>query len=141
MGERPPTFVQPPWVYGPAEVNAWIDAVHPSKGRPPSRRARRPPPTVRRLRVRVLDATPPNVREAVVVGLAAIGLPAKGGSPHRVTAHRPGRRAIASIHHSLLWRGIVVSIFFQPPIRRSASRHLLHLFADRFRVVDISADE
>ena len=141
MTRRAPTFVEPPWVWGPSEVNAWIDAVHPSKGRPPGRGARRAAPRVRRLRVRVSESSTAKVREAVVLGLSSIGFPQAFGSAHRVDARRRGRRAAATIHHSILWTGVVVSIYFDPPIQRSSSRHLLHLFADRFRVVNVSADD
>jgi len=141
VGKRPPTFVQPPWVYGPSEVNAWINAVYPSKGRPPPRRARRLAPSVRRLRIRLSESSTAKVRDAIVLGLASIGFRGASGSAHRVSARERGRRAVATIHHSFLWPGVVVSIFFDPRIRESASRHLLHLFADRFRVVKVSADE
>lgn len=96
---------------------------------------------MRRIRARILETSLDRVREAVVDGLAAIGCASARGSSHRITATGRRRQAVASIHHSLLWRGTVVSIRFEPPISRSSSRHLLHLFAERFRVVDVRADE
>jgi hypothetical protein len=96
---------------------------------------------VRRLRIRILDAPVDRVREAVEEGLAAIGFPHATGSPHRVAAKARGRSAVATIHHSWAWRGVVVSIRFQPPVKRFTSRHLLRLFARRFRVAHVAADE
>src|SRR3989442_15022531 len=115
MTRRAQTFVEPPWVWGPSEVNAWIDAVHPSKGGPPGRGARRAAPRVRRLRVRVSESSTANVREAVVLGLSSIGFPQAFGSAHRVDARRRGRRGAAPIHPSLPGEGVVRSIFFDPP--------------------------
>jgi hypothetical protein len=96
---------------------------------------------VRRLRIRVLDASVDRVRAGVVEGLAVIGLPLAAGSSHRIAAKTRGRSAVATIHHSWVWRGVVVSIRFKPPIQRSSSRHLLRLFTKRFRVAHVSADE
>ena len=137
MGAKIPP--QPPWVWGPSEVNAWIRDAFPSKAERPRRRASRRAPTVRRVRVRILEAPPERVRAALVDGLAAIGYGAATGSPHRVTAEKRGHRALATIHRSVLWRGVVVSIRFDPPVRRFSSRHLLRLFTERFRVVGVSS--
>jgi len=127
-------------VWGPSEVNAWINAVHPSR-RAPSRRPRRIRPRIRRLRFRLLDAPVDAVREGIAEGFDAIGFPAATGGGHRVAARAGRRYATASIYHSILWRGIVVSIRFEPPLDRSASRHMLHVFTKRFRVVDVSSED
>jgi len=141
MSDRAVMPPQPPWVWGPSEVNAWIRAAYPSAARAPTRRAQREIPNVRRLRIRVVDAEVETVRAGIVEGLAAVGFGTAVGSRHRLTAKARTRRAVASIHHSMLWRGVVASIRFDPPVKRFSSRHLLHLFARRFHVVDVSADE
>ena len=132
---------QPPWVWGPSEVNAWIRGAYPSKGRPPKERRRHLAPSVRRLRIRILDASVDRVRAGVAEGLAAVGWHPAAGTSHRIAAKVRGRSVVATIHRSWVWRGVVVSLRFQPPIKRSSSRHLLQHFADRFRVAHVSAGE
>lgn len=131
---------QPPWVWGPSEVNAWIRDAYPSRAERPRRRSSRRVPSVRRVRVRILEASPAHIRATLIDGLAAIGYGAATGTPHRVAAKKQSHRAVATIHRSVLWRGVVVSIRFDPPVKRFSSRHLLHLFTERFHVVDVSSD-
>jgi hypothetical protein len=91
--------------------------------------------------LRLLEAPVDDVRRALLQGFEKIGYSTTRGGGHRVYARGPSRAAVATLHHSVFWRGLVVSIRFDPPLDRSASRHLLHRFAKRFRVVGVSSDD
>jgi len=131
---------EPPWVWGPSEIDDWIRGTHPSTRR--TRGASRNfAAKIAHFRVKLGGASVREVRLALVHAFEAIGFPAVDQRGSRITATGSARRAVAHVHGSVIGSRVVVSIRFEPPTFRSKCKHVLHLLSDRFEVLSVHSKE
>ncbi len=120
-------------MWGPSEVNAWIESAYPSKRRRTGG-VRKGPETITRLRLVVEASGSKNVRTATAEALKLAGLeaakPRTGPQPPRVVGSFRRLLATARVH---------VSLRFDPPIHVSSCKRIVEELNHRFHVVAVSA--
>lgn len=126
---------QPPWVWGPTEVNEWIRSAYPSNRRR-ARSVRKGPSIITRLRLTVEGSDTRHVRTATAEALNSIGS-AMAASP----TGQARRRVVVAFRQSLMDRRIFVSLRFKPPIHASSCRRIVERLGGQVRVLSMSVRE
>lgn len=130
-----PSLPQPPWVWGPAEVNEWIRSAYPSNRRR-ARSVRKGPEVISRLKIIVKGSDASYVRTVTAEALKSIGL-TMAGSP----TSQARRRVVAVFRQSLIGQQVHVSLRFNPPIHNSSCRRIVERLTGRVRILSVSVRE
>jgi len=131
---------EPPWVWGPTEVNRWIRDAYPSMRRP-RKSKREGPERIKRLRIHIDDPNTDMITKRLGEALRSIGVAVNPSTLPLASAKVERHTAIARVHQTVTGRRIHVSVRFSPPIHRSSCEQVLSLLSRRFRLVRVSARE
>ena len=123
---------EPPWVWGPAEVNEWIRAAYPSKRRH-AHAARKGAEIVTRLRIVVEGADAQRLRVLMTDAVESIGLTMTGPP-----GGRDGHRVVGVFRRSLGHARVHVSLRFNPPIHVSSVKRIVERVGGQVHIVGVS---
>ena len=130
-----PALPQPPWVWGPGEVNEWMRSAYPSNRRR-AHGVRKGPETITRLRIVVDGLDVVRVQTETEGALSSIGLEI-GGTPAKRT--RP--RVVAKFRRSWVGEHVQVVLRFNPPIHGSSCKRIVRRLSDHLRVLAVSVSK
>jgi len=130
-----PALPQPPWVWGPGEVNEWMRSAYPSNRRR-AHGVRKGPETITRLRMVVDGLDVVRVRTETEGALSSIGL-GIAGTPAKRT--RP--RVVAKFRRSWVGEHVQVVLRFTPPIHGSSCKRIVRRLGDHLRVLTVSVSK
>ena len=137
VADRVRTLAQPPLVWGPSEINAWIEGSYPSKGKKGGRAASRAP-TVASLAVKVWTDSTEAVRGVVVEALEALGYRREATASTRLELRKGNRSVVARFRASLLKDAVSVALRFDPPTTRSVPRRIVRTLEGAFPLEKVS---
>lgn len=137
MSDRPRTLAQPPLVWGPSEINEWIEGSYPSEARS-TRREGKHAVRVSGITAKVWADSMAAVRDRISETVKGLGFAITTEKGSDLAAIKGDRRIRARFRRSIVSDSVTVFLHFEPPVHLSTVKKVVEDLTEAFPVAKVS---